>query len=119
MWTNAVLWPAFSRKLSHAVGSRLKSQSPNRDERLRGLIPPHARARLTTEEGFLQIGHAVFRDQRKRILPAECTVHEAEYVTLTFVDKKNGEKMDVRTQQRTVNDVLCPVKQAHALVSWI
>jgi hypothetical protein len=67
----------------------------------------------------IDIGHVVFRDKHKRILPAECTVHEADYVTLTFVDQKNGEKMDVRTQQRTVDDVLCPVKQAHALVSRI
>jgi hypothetical protein len=49
----------------------------------------------------IDIGHVIFRDQQKRILPAECLVTEAKYVTITFVDQKNGEKMDVCTQQQT------------------
>jgi hypothetical protein len=53
------------------------------------------------------------------MLPFDCTVDEAAYVTITFVDQKNGEKMDVRTQQKTGDPVLCPVRQAHALVSRI
>jgi hypothetical protein len=67
----------------------------------------------------IDIGHVVFRNARKRILPADCSLADAAYVTLTFVDQKNGEKMDVRTQQRTGDKVLCPVIQAHALVSRI
>jgi hypothetical protein len=67
----------------------------------------------------IDVGHVVFRDKRKRILPANCRVAEAEYVSITFVDQKNGEKMDVRTQQRTEDAVLCPVRQAHSLVTQI
>jgi hypothetical protein len=35
--------------------------------------------------------------------------HIAEYVTVTFVDQKNGRKMDSRTQRRTRDPQLCPV----------
>jgi hypothetical protein len=67
----------------------------------------------------LDVGHVVFRDKQKRILSVDRPVSEAEYVTVTFVDQKNGTKMDVRTQQRTGDPVLCPVLQAYALVSRI
>jgi len=40
-------------------------------------------------------------------------------VTITFLDQKNGTKMDVRTQQKTGDPVLCSVIQAHTLVSRI
>jgi hypothetical protein len=33
----------------------------------------------------------------------------AEYVTVTFVNQKNGRKMDSRTQRRTKDRTLCPV----------
>ena len=33
----------------------------------------------------------------------------AEFVTVTFVDQKNGLKMDSRTQRRTGDPTLCPV----------
>jgi hypothetical protein len=33
----------------------------------------------------------------------------AEYVTITFVNQKNGIKMDSRTQRRTKDPILCPV----------
>jgi hypothetical protein len=33
----------------------------------------------------------------------------AEYVTITFVDQKCGEKIDCRTQQRSGDLTLCPV----------
>jgi hypothetical protein len=34
---------------------------------------------------------------------------KAEYVTVTFVNQKNGKKMDSRTQRRTRDRALCPV----------
>jgi hypothetical protein len=34
---------------------------------------------------------------------------KAEYVTITFVNQKNGNKMDTRTQPRTDDEYLCPV----------
>jgi hypothetical protein len=36
---------------------------------------------------------------------------KAEYVTVTFVNQKNGKKMDSRTQRRTRDRELCPVLQ--------
>jgi hypothetical protein len=33
----------------------------------------------------------------------------AEFVTITFVDQKNGKKMDSRTQRRTLDSHLCPI----------
>ena len=40
---------------------------------------------------------------------------DAERVTLTFEDQKNGLKMDRRTHQRTSDPVLCPVKRIASL----
>ncbi len=67
----------------------------------------------------LDIGHITFRDARKRVLPQDCDLLAAEYVTLTFVDQKNGHKMDSRTQQKTGDRVLCPVRQLHSLLECI
>jgi hypothetical protein len=67
----------------------------------------------------LGIGHITFRDIRKRILSQDCVLALIEYVTVTFVDQKNGQKMDSRTQQRTGDRVLCPVLQLHSLVTRI
>jgi hypothetical protein len=68
----------------------------------------------------IDVGNIIFHDKQKHILPAACSIHNAKYVTLTFVDQKNGEKIDVQTQQQTGNAMLCPVKQArHTLVSRI
>jgi hypothetical protein len=67
----------------------------------------------------LDVQHVVFRDSRKRIIPQDSPEANVEYVTVTFVDQKNGDKMDMRTQGRTGDPVLCPVKRLHALVSRI
>jgi hypothetical protein len=44
---------------------------------------------------------------------------KAEYVTITFVNEKNGNKMDTRTQQRTDDEYLCPVLRFVSIVQWI
>jgi hypothetical protein len=44
---------------------------------------------------------------------------KAEYVTITFVDQKNGNKMDTRTQPRTNDDCLCPVLRFVLIVQRI
>jgi hypothetical protein len=67
----------------------------------------------------IDMGHVVFRDARKRILTNDCLISTAEYVTIMFVDQKNGEKMGVQTQQQTGDPILCPVRQAHSLVTRI
>jgi hypothetical protein len=44
---------------------------------------------------------------------------KAEYVTITFVDQKNGKKMDTRTQPRTDDEYLCPVLRFVSLIQRI
>jgi hypothetical protein len=43
----------------------------------------------------------------------------AEFVTITFVDQKNGTKMDSRTQRRTGDPVLCPILRWAAVVTRV
>ena len=44
---------------------------------------------------------------------------EAERVTLTFEDQKNGTKMDRRTHQRTGDPILCPIRRLASIVARI
>jgi hypothetical protein len=43
----------------------------------------------------------------------------AQYVTITFVDKKTGKKMDRRTQQPTDHPFLCPVLRYASVIQCI
>lgn len=45
--------------------------------------------------------------------------HDAERITVTFEDQKNGTKIDRRMHQRTADPVLCPVKTLATFVTWI
>jgi hypothetical protein len=67
----------------------------------------------------LDVAHVLFCDSRKQIIPQDCDVADAVYVTVTFVDQKNGDKMDMRTQRRTGDKILCPVLRLHSLISRI
>lgn len=53
----------------------------------------------------------IFRTTSNQVIehqdPALLT--KAEYITVTFVNQKNGQKMDSRTQRRTKDPHLCPV----------
>jgi hypothetical protein len=57
------------------------------------------------------LGSIIFRDGRKRTIPHTTPLlfSTAQYVTVIFVDQKNGTKMDHRTQKRTGHKYLCPV----------
>jgi hypothetical protein len=44
---------------------------------------------------------------------------KAEYVTNTFVDQKNGNKMDTQTQPRTDDEYLWPLLRFVSIVQWI
>jgi hypothetical protein len=44
---------------------------------------------------------------------------KAKYVTITFVDQKNGKKMDSRTQRKTGGPVLCPILRWASAVSRV
>jgi hypothetical protein len=69
---------------------------------------------------IVSLGGLIFRDHQKRDIPPEHTgIHTAEYITTVFVDQKNRDKMDRRTQRRTHHVDLCPVKRAASLVQRI
>ena len=55
----------------------------------------------------------VFRDHKRKIISHHNPDlrNIALYVTITFEDQKNKQKNDVRTQRRTRNKFLCPVKR--------
>jgi hypothetical protein len=44
---------------------------------------------------------------------------KAEYVTITFVDQQNGNKVDTTTQPRTDDDCLCPMLRFVLIVQRI
>jgi hypothetical protein len=67
----------------------------------------------------LDIVHVVFRDTHKQILSSDCSEETIKYFTVTFVNQKNGDKMDMRMQHRTGDPVLCPIKHLYALISQI
>ena len=50
-----------------------------------------------------------FRTKGKTVIPLGQRILEAFYITITFEDQKNGEKLEKRTQRRTVDPSLCPV----------
>jgi len=69
---------------------------------------------LTPKEGKtkrLTLGNITFRDRRRRKLTHTDPnlLDRAYYVTICFVDQKNGKKMDRRTQRRSRNS-LCPIR---------
>lgn len=65
--------------------------------------------------------HIIFRDcQRRYVSHSDPDLPRlALYVSVTFVDQKNGNKMDTRTQRATGLDWLCPVKRWAAVVQRI
>ena len=71
----------------------------------------HTKAPVPGKTKLVTLGCLVFRGADKRPIsrdsPSLATL--AQYVTVTFIDQKNGVKMDSRTQTRTGDAVLCPV----------
>ena len=61
-----------------------------------------------------------FLDREKREIPHDHPgLTLAVFVTFLFADQKNGEKNDRRTQERTDDPVLCPVRRAASLIERI
>jgi hypothetical protein len=61
-----------------------------------------------------------FRDRAKKEVPHDSPkLGESEYISYTFVDQKNKEKNDTRSQRRTSDSVLCPVRRSASLVERI
>ena len=67
------------------------------------------------------MGCVHFRSKDKKTVHRKSPflLQESQYVTLTFIDQKNGKKMDSRTQQRTGHPVLCPVLRLGSAVQRI
>jgi hypothetical protein len=62
----------------------------------------------------------IFRDHCKRVIPhCHPGLSMAVYITVVFVSQKNHKKMDKRTQRRTTDAILCPVKRAASLIARI
>ena len=61
-----------------------------------------------------------FLDVNKREIPqSHPGLAFAVYVTLLFADQKNGDKNARRTQKRTDDPVMCPVRRAASLIERI
>jgi hypothetical protein len=61
-----------------------------------------------------------FRDRYKKEAPhGSPKLGKAEYISYTFVNQKNNKKNDTRSQQRTQDPVLCPVRRSASLVEQI
>jgi hypothetical protein len=58
-----------------------------------------------------KLGTLIFRDRSKGIVSHSdpLLLSQSEYITVVFVDQKNGTKMDHRTQRKTDHAFLCPV----------
>ena len=72
----------------------------------------YAKTKTPGQTETLSLGNITFRDKRRRILSHDDPLLEekAAYVTICFVNQKNGLKMDRRTQARSNHDELCPVR---------
>ena len=70
------------------------------------VTPTPGRTRLLTLKNIM------FRSKRKVEVPhSSRTLHRSQHVTIIFADQKNGRKFDMRTQQRTGDPALCPVRR--------
>lgn len=70
---------------------------------------------------LLTLDNICFRDKHRVLIPHHSPdlSTRAFYVTITFVDQKNGIKMDRRTQRRSGHPILCPVLRWASAVSRI
>ena len=71
----------------------------------------HSKTPVPGKTKLVTLGCIQFRSRNKRIVRRDSPflLDVADYVTVTFVDQKNGIKMDSRSQRRTGHPVLCPV----------
>ncbi len=69
----------------------------------------------TEQPGKTQVlttGNVVFRDEHGKVIPHDdkSLIEKSEFVTVCFVNQKNGEKMERRSQKKTGVTPLCPVQ---------
>ena len=60
----------------------------------------------------LTTGNVVFRNEQGKVIPHddESLIEKSDFVTVCFVNQKNGEKMERRSQKKTGATPLCPVQ---------
>jgi hypothetical protein len=77
-------------------------------------VPDRGRTKLLTL-------HCIrfWNSQRQIIHHQSTNLPLADRVTVTFMNQKNGLKMDSRTQERTTDHIMCPVRRTAALVRRI
>ena len=68
---------------------------------------------------MLAVGGIRFNWSGKYISHSDKNLYSADFVSLTFVDQKNGERMESVTQFRTGHPTLCPVRTTAAIISAI
>jgi hypothetical protein len=81
----------------------------------------YTKTTLPGKTKVIVLGGVIFRSLTKKTLPHATPnlLSLAEFVTIIFVDQKNGKKMDARTQQRMGLPFLCPVLRFVSLVQRI
>lgn len=72
----------------------------------------YSKVKAVTKTKLLTIEDLVFSDKQYRLIANTDPFlsERAHFVSITFKDQKNGVKMDTRTQERTDDPVLCPVR---------
>jgi hypothetical protein len=78
-----------------------------------------SQARTPGRTKIISLRFVVFRDRKRRIIPHSEAIAEAFFVTIVFADQKNKQKMDSRTQRRTTDRWLCPVRRWASAVNRI
>ena len=56
---------------------------------------------------------------RRRVIPHHTNIEDADFVSVTFEDQKNRKKMQTRTQRRTKDRILCPVRSLARVVKRV
>jgi hypothetical protein len=78
-----------------------------------------SKARTPGQTKISSLRFVIFRDRRRRIIFHSEAIAEAFFVTIVFADQKNKQKMDSRTQHRTTDRWLCPVRRWASAVKRI
>jgi hypothetical protein len=71
----------------------------------------YSKPHITGKTKCIDLDGLIFRTTNNTVVPHTDPnlLTSAEFITITFVNQKNGKKMDSRTQRRTGDPHLCPV----------
>ena len=70
-----------------------------------------AKTQIPGQTKLCRLRCLTFWDKNKKEIPFGPKILLAHFVTVTFEDQKNGEKFEKRTQRRTDDESLCPVRR--------